>query len=62
MSGLLLMFLIKRAKKLVWASFKVTDSLVLVMLRVCSGRAVVERCVSWHGLEHILEGKYARGL
>lgn len=46
MSGLLLMFLIKRAKKLVCASFKVTDSLVLAILMDASGRAFVKRQVS----------------
>lgn len=40
------MFLIKRAKKLVWASFKVVESLVLAILMDSSGKAFVERQVS----------------
>lgn len=38
MSGLLLVFRIKSAKKWVWASFKVVDSLVLAILMVSARR------------------------
>lgn len=52
MSGLLWMFLIKRAKKVVWASVKVVDSLVLAILMVVAGRAFLASQVSWWNLEN----------
>lgn len=57
MSGLLLMFRIKSARKLVWASFKVVDSLVLAILMGLRSQGLTVRQVS---LQHFKPCSWGR--
>lgn len=59
MSGLVWMFRISKARKLVWASLRVTDSLEVAMMAIVADEAVTVRQVSYQLLFYALE--WARG-